>query len=85
MTIGVMSDISELAFNVIGFVFFLFWVSTLGRQRNYIRKKQIQFTKQSWIKAIGIWCLLVLSFFVLILILVFIQAAVTELIMPTSE
>ena len=85
VTIGVMSDISEVAFNVYGFVFFLFWVSTLSRQGNYIRKKQIQFTKQSWIKAIGIWCLLVLSFFVLILILVFIQVAVTELIMPTSE
>tara|TARA_Y100001934_G_scaffold153391_1_gene183825 strand:- start:1247 stop:1813 length:567 start_codon:yes stop_codon:yes gene_type:complete len=85
MTIGVMSDISEVAFNVYGFVFFLFWVSTLSRQGNYIRKKQIQFTKQSWIKAIGIWCLLVLSFFVLILILAFIQVAVTELIMPTSE
>ena len=85
MTIGVMFDISELAFNVIGFVFFLVWVSTLSRQGNYIRQNQIQFTKKSWIKAIGIWCLLVLSFVVLIFILGFIQAAVTELTMPTSE
>ena len=77
MTIGIMSDISELAFNGIGFVFFLVWFSTLSRQGNYVRKEQIKFTKQSWIKAIGIWCLLVLSFFVGI----FILAIVTELIL----
>ena len=76
MTIGIMSDISELAFNGIGFVFFLVWLFTLSRQGNYVREKQIQFTKQSWIKAIGIWFLLVLAFFVGI----FILAIVTELI-----
>ena len=80
MTIGIMSDISELAFNGIGFVFFLVWLFTLSRQGNYVREKQIQFTKQSWIKAIGIWCLLVLAFFVGI----FILALVTELIQTAN-
>lgn len=76
MTISIISEIDGLAFNGVRFAFFLLWLSTLSRQSNYVRKEQIKFTKQSWIKAIGIWCLLVLSFFVVIYML----AIVTELI-----
>ena len=85
MTIGVISELSELALNGVGLVFFLIWLSTLSRQSHYLMTEQIKFTKKSWIIAVGIWGLLTLAFFVLILILSFVYLAVTESIIASGS
>ena len=85
LTIGVISELSELGLNAIGFVFFLIWVSTLSRQNHYVMKEQIKFTKKSWIIAVGIWGLLTLAFVVLTFILGFIYLTVTESIIASGS
>ena len=85
MTIGVISELSELALNGVGLVFFLIWLSTLSRQSHYLMTGQIKFTKKSWIIAVGIWGLLTLAFFVLILILSFVYLTVTESIIASGS
>ena len=85
ITVYAMSEMSDLTLNGILFVFFLIWLSTLSRQRTYVSNEQIQFTKQSWIKAVGIWCLLTLAVCVLLFILGVVHIAVTELIFSSSS